>query len=297
MTNNLFSIELINEINLLRDNPCLYKKEIKSIKSEKDEKNNLISIYFKEGMLKFDLKIFSKKLKQIETIANLKIITIDNLLNDACKGIYKKLIHNKIKNNKIACNLKTEVYPMIESVIHEYGKIAGNVSLIIDEGNISPKLIVLYNLINSGNNNNESITFLNNKQKVFGCYQENSITVILISRYIIPKNQSNDVLSDGCVSLEEEMSEEIEYQDINIIEDPDMQINKEWSRNVNKVEKFNKIEEINGNIVKTIYVKKYLNNNLLENETIVKKGKSISNNSNKNINLSKNIKTSKKKIT
>jgi hypothetical protein len=80
-----------------------------------------------------------------------------------------------------------------------------------------------------------------------------------LARYFIPNRHSIDLFSDSCIEIEEEIIEELQYEDTQPIEDKDMEIDKDWGPNIEKVVKTSKIE-INRKIIKTIYVKKYLLN-------------------------------------
>ncbi len=254
----LFALELINEINFLRDQPKKYRDQV--LKYQKDKNDKSYDIYLREGKLNVNIIKFNQAIDILEKTSQGKLITIEPLLNKVCERIYNE----KIKCLKNYNNLQNDVYQYIDSITSNYGKVAGKICFIIDQGNTNPKPIVLFNLIN-----NQSL--LNNKLQLFGCFQENGITVMYLARYFIPNGHSIDHLSDSCIEIEEEIIEEIQYEDTQPIEDKDMEIDKDWGPNIEKVVKTSKIEEINGEIIKTIYVKKYLLNGKIENESIVKK--------------------------
>ena len=254
----LFALELVNEINFLRDQPKKYKEQIS--KYQKDKNDKLYDIYLREGKLSVNINKFNQALELLDKTSHGKLITIEPLLSKICEKIYKE----KIKSLKNYNNLQNDVFQHIEQITSEYGRAAGKISFIIDQGNTSPKPIVLFSLIN-----NQSL--LNSKLQLFGCFQENGITIIYMTRYFIPNGHSIDHLSDSCIEIEEEIIEEIQYEETQPIEDKDMEIDKDWGPNIEKVVKTSKIEEINGEIIKTIYVKKYLLNGKIENESIVKK--------------------------
>lgn len=259
---SLFCIELANEINLLRDQPKHYRENLLKIKYDKDDKTGNSDLYLREGKLSVPTKQYLSMLDTLDKSKVVKILTIDPLLNKVCEKIYK----SKIKPLQNFKTIEKDVYKQLDSVISEYGRPAGKVSFLIDQGNIQPKTIVLYNLVYNP-------VFLFDKHQVFGCYQENGITVMFLTRYFVGTSQSIDHLSDSCIEIEEEVIEEIKYSESQIIEDPDMEINKEWGHSVDRVEKTSKIEEVNGEIVKTIFVKKYMVDGRVESDVIQKKSK------------------------
>lgn len=258
--NQIFSIELLNEINLARDQPMQYKSIISKYKKEKDDKNGVYDIYLKEGKLSVPIRSYNQLMDSLEKAKAKKILVNDSLITKVCENVY----HKKIKGLKNFNNLQDDVYRHLESITSEFGRPAGNVSFIIDQGNKQARPIVLYNLINNP-------SFLNSSLQVFGCYRENDITVMYAARYFIPKNQGIDHLSDDCIEIEDDIIEETKYKEENIIEDPDMKVDEQFARNVVKVEKLSKIEQIDNELIKTIYVKKVLDNGSEENLAIQKR--------------------------
>ena len=91
----LFALELVNEINFLRDQPKKYKEQIS--KYQKDKNDKLYDIYLREGKLSVNINKFNQALELLDKTSHGKLITIEPLLSKICEKIYKE----KIKSLKI----------------------------------------------------------------------------------------------------------------------------------------------------------------------------------------------------
>ena len=251
-----FILSLVNEINLMRDTPKHYKESLKKYRIETDPKSGTTSILLKEGKVTLSNKDYQSVMDTLEKCKVKKLLKIDTGLNNVCERIYYSLI-KQLKNFN---HLDSDVYGEVLSYINEFGQPAGKVSFIIDNENQFPKHIIINNLL-------ESQSFLNEKHKVMGVFQESKITIILLMRYFVPLNMTVDHLSDSCVEIEEDYIEEIEYEDHDIIEDNDLTVKGEWRSDIAKIEKSAKVSENeNKDLVKTIFIRRTLFNGEVEQE-------------------------------
>lgn len=242
-----FEIELLNEINLMRDKPKFYKSNLDKFKKEKDEKNNSISILLKEGKVTYSLKEFNEAMLFLENSRVKNLITIDTNLSKICEKIYKE----KIKQLKSFTSLDSTVYKFIDSYIKDVGNCGGKVSFLIDIENKFTKHILINNLVTGK-------AFMNDKHKLIGVYQENNITVLLLTRYFVLNGMSADYVSDSNVEKIDEIKEDITYEKIELNDNKDILIkDEEWSKNISKIEKSVKILNDNGKYFKQIRTKKY----------------------------------------
>lgn len=257
-TKSSFVVELLNEINFIRDQPRHYRDDLNKFKKDKDEKNGTISVFLKEGKMTFNNKEFNSAIEVLDKSKVKKLLNIDGTLNKICEKIY----NSRIRPLKNYNSLEVDVYKYIQSIISEFGTPAGKVSVIIDVDNNLPKPIVLYNVV--GNQ-----AFIYDKHQLIGIYQENKVTLCLLMRYFVPNSMQANIeyLSDSVIENEEENIEEIVYQDLENVEEGSIKCINEIGGNIVKLEKSTKISENNNkDLIKTIYIKKFFANGEEEEE-------------------------------
>lgn len=257
-----FPVELLNEINLLRDQPKAYRETILKYVKDKDEANSTTSVLLLEGKVTYSTEEYNSALELLEKAKIRKLLSNDANLSKICEKIYNA----KIKNLKNYNNLDNDVYKHVNSFILEKGTPAGKVSFVIDVENIHPKAIVLNNLATNK-------SFFNDKHQLIGIYQEKNITLVLLMRYFIPQGMSNDYVSDSCAEIEEQIIDNIIYEEPDVINPNDLIINKEdWSENVSKIEKTIRIaENEDKDVLKTVTYKRLFYNGEVESNVTEEK--------------------------
>ncbi len=186
-----FNIQLIKEINFVRQNPKLYADKLLKYEKYFDAKvfryPGHIALMTNEGF--GAIKEAADLLYKISAIGPLKEHT---LMNDVAYDMMK--VNNSDSGNAFD----------IDGIIKSHGEYIGSFAQSIDFGSLLPELVVLHLLADDGDlsrGNRENL--LNPKFKLIGVSngnhkKYNKLTVICLARHFFAKGEDHGELSDDC---------------------------------------------------------------------------------------------------